>query len=106
MDTVPRNGKRNRTATILPIKPGSDRGSTSSPYNGNASLDGNGNKDDASETRRRLTFTVEEAAFLLNISRGLAYELVARGEIGSIRLGRRIVIPRIVLEELTGSTTD
>lgn len=102
MDTVPSNGKRNQTATILPIKPGSDRGSTSSPHDD----DGNGNGDDDSETPRRLTFTVAEAAFLLNISRGLAYELVARGELGSIRLGRRIVIPRIVLEELTGSTID
>ncbi len=101
MDTVPSNGNqtRNRTATILPIS-GSDRGPTSPPH------DDGGNGDDASETRPRLTFTVDEAAYLLNISRGLAYELVARGELGSIRLGRRIVIPRVVLEELTGTSID
>ncbi|MDA8366480.1 MAG: helix-turn-helix domain-containing protein [Actinomycetota bacterium] len=54
-------------------------------------------------TPQRLVFTVDEAAYLLSISRGLAYELVARGELPSIRLGRRIVIPRVVLEELTGT---
>jgi len=101
MDTVPRDKRTgNRTAAILPINPGSDRGLTSPPHDEG----GNGRGDDPSETPRRLTFTVDEAAFLLNISRGLAYELVARGELGSIRLGRRIVIPRVVLEELTGTT--
>ncbi len=48
----------------------------------------------------RLVFTVDEAAYLLNISRALAYDLVARGEVPSIRLGRRIVIPRRQLEIL------
>ena len=41
----------------------------------------------------RLTLTVEEAAAVLGISRALAYELVRRGEIPSVRLGRRIVVP-------------
>jgi excisionase family DNA binding protein len=31
---------------------------------------------------------------VLGISRALAYELVARGELPSIRLGRRVVVPR------------
>jgi excisionase family DNA binding protein len=51
----------------------------------------------------RLVLTVDEAAYLLNISRGLAYELVARGELPAIRLGRRIVIPRVAMEELLGT---
>ncbi len=46
----------------------------------------------------RLTLTVEEAAQLLGISRALGYELVGRGELPSIRLGRRIVVPREALE--------
>jgi excisionase family DNA binding protein len=41
----------------------------------------------------RLTVTVEEAAAALGISRGLAYALVRRGDIPSVRLGRRIVVP-------------
>ena len=36
----------------------------------------------------------------LGISRSLAYELVRRGEIPSLRLGRRIVVPVRALEEL------
>jgi excisionase family DNA binding protein len=48
----------------------------------------------------RLVLSVTEAAGLLGISRGLAYELVARGELPSLRLGRRIVVPRRALEDL------
>ncbi len=47
-----------------------------------------------------MTLTVEEAAALLGISRTLGYELVARRELPSLRLGRRIVVPRRALEEL------
>ena len=56
----------------------------------------------------RLTLTVDEAGRLLGISRALAYELVARGELPSLRLGRRIVIPRRALERMVeeaGSST-
>ncbi len=48
----------------------------------------------------RLTLTVEEAAQLLGISRALSYDLEARGELPSIRLGRRIVVLRRALEAL------
>ena len=48
----------------------------------------------------RLTLTVEEAACLLGISRALGYELVARGQLPSVRLGRRIVVPRRALDAL------
>jgi excisionase family DNA binding protein len=51
-------------------------------------------------TAVRLTFTVAEAARCLGISRTLAYELVARGELPSVRLGRRLVIPRRALERI------
>ena len=47
-----------------------------------------------------LVYTVGEVAGLLGISRTLAYELVARGAIAHVRLGRRIVIPRHALEQL------
>ena len=48
----------------------------------------------------RLTLSVEEAAHLLGISRALAYELVRRGDLPRLQLGRRIVVPRMALEEL------
>jgi excisionase family DNA binding protein len=51
----------------------------------------------------RLTLRVEEAAGLLGISRALAYELVNRGELPALRLGRRIVVPRAALEALVAS---
>lgn len=42
----------------------------------------------------RATITVEEAAEVLGpIGRGTAYEAVRRGEIPSLRLGRRILVP-------------
>ncbi len=41
----------------------------------------------------RLTYTVDEVAKMLGISRGLAYEMVNRGELPSIRLGRRVLVP-------------
>jgi excisionase family DNA binding protein len=49
--------------------------------------------------------TVEEAAEVLGISRGLGYELVRSGELPSLRLGHRVVIPRRVVDELLASVT-
>jgi len=51
-------------------------------------------------TNERLTMTVEEAAEILGISRALAYSLVARQELPSLKLGRRVVIPRQALDRL------
>ena len=52
------------------------------------------------ETTSRLTVTVSEAAELLGISRAHAYECVRTGELPSVSLGRRVVIPRRALELL------
>ncbi len=46
-----------------------------------------------------VVLTVREAARLLRISRHLAYDLVHQGRLPSIRLGRRILIPRHGLEQ-------
>jgi excisionase family DNA binding protein len=51
----------------------------------------------------RLTVTVTEAAEILGLSRTSAYELVWAGALPSVRLGRRIVISRRVLEDLVGA---
>jgi excisionase family DNA binding protein len=50
-----------------------------------------------------LTLTVEQAAAMLGVSRGVAYEAVRAGQIPSIRLGRRILVPRARLLELLGA---
>ena len=53
------------------------------------------------EQNEPLTITVEEAGRRLGISRGLAYELVRRGEIPAIRLGcRRLVVPAGAVEAI------
>ena len=41
--------------------------------------------------------TVDEAARLLRISRGLAFEAARRGDIPTIRIGRRILVPTALL---------
>ncbi len=51
-------------------------------------------------THERLVYTVAEVQELLGLSRGLAYEAINRGEIPSLRIGRRILIPRAALERL------
>lgn len=48
----------------------------------------------------RLCITVPEAASMMGICRNFAYELVREGKLPSIRLGKRILIPRIALEEM------
>jgi excisionase family DNA binding protein len=50
----------------------------------------------------RLVYTVGEAAALLGLGRSTAYDLVARGELRAVRLGRRLFVPRPVLAELLG----
>ncbi len=55
---------------------------------------------DAVSPQSRLTLTVEEVAATLGISRAFAYEAVRRGEIPSIRIGRRVLVPRAALERL------
>ena len=48
----------------------------------------------------RMTLTVTEVAELLGIGRSAAYEACQLGQIPTIRIGRRILIPRAALERL------
>jgi excisionase family DNA binding protein len=48
----------------------------------------------------RLTLTVDETRKKLGLSRGLIYQAIHKGEIPSVRIGRRILIPRAALEKL------
>ena len=49
-----------------------------------------------------LTYSVETAATMLGISRALAYQLVRGGDLPSIKLGCRVVMPRAALLRLVG----
>lgn len=51
---------------------------------------------------RRMTFSVEEAAAILGVSKSKIYDSVRAGELRGVQVGRRIVIPCDVLEELLG----
>jgi len=48
----------------------------------------------------RATLDVDEAAELLGLSRDATYAAVAAKQIPSLRIGRRIVIPRAALERM------
>lgn len=54
----------------------------------------------ASGPLQKPTLRVEEAADLLGISRRSAYRACARGDIPSIRIGRRLVVPASRLAKL------
>ena len=57
----------------------------------------------------KIIYTVDEAAILLGISRPSAYNGIERGEIPHIRIGKRILVPRVALEKLltnAGNATD
>ena len=52
-----------------------------------------------------LVLNAEEAARALRVSKWQIYESVKRGEIGSVRLGRSLRIPRAAIEALINSST-
>jgi excisionase family DNA binding protein len=51
----------------------------------------------------KLTLTVKETAQLLGLSRNSAYQGVLTGEIPYIKVGKRILIPRLALERMLAS---
>lgn len=52
------------------------------------------------QNSERLTYSVREAAQVLGLSRNSAYQAVLRGEIHHVRIGRRILIPRVQLDRM------
>jgi len=54
------------------------------------------------ELKDKTTISVEEAAPILGISRGAAYQAAKTGELPTLRIGRRIVVPVIPLLKLIG----
>lgn len=56
-------------------------------------------------TQERMTLTVEEAARALGIGRASAYLAVKTGELPTVRIGRRLLVPRHRLDALLGCET-
>lgn len=52
------------------------------------------------DPRTRPTLTVDETAAVLGIARSTAYESVRNGEIPSIKVGRRRLVPTAALRRL------
>ena len=50
------------------------------------------------------TMTISEAARILGISRSAAYRAAAKGEIPTIRIGGRLLVPTAKLREMLGLT--
>ena len=50
----------------------------------------------------RATITIVEAAHRLGIGRNQAYEAAKRGEIPSIKIGKRLLVPKAALEKMLG----
>ena len=55
------------------------------------------NKDDANDS---LVLTPTETAKILRIGRGTVYEQIRNGTIPSIRMGRKILVPKAALIEM------
>jgi len=64
--------------------------------------DGVINLDEGASRRRdgSLLLPVPEAARLLGIGTTLCWEMVHGGQLPSVRLGRRVLIPRVAVERL------
>jgi excisionase family DNA binding protein len=52
----------------------------------------------------RRTYTIEESARILGIGRNQAYDAAKRGELPTVRLGRRLLVPRDALEKFLAAT--
>jgi excisionase family DNA binding protein len=84
--------------------------SSAAPQHTSESADNGARVSPISKPERR-TYTVDEAAEILGISRSFAYELVKRRELPARCLGRRIVIPKRALDDFldggsAGTTRD
>jgi excisionase family DNA binding protein len=53
------------------------------------------------ESERR-TYKIEEAGRLLGIGRNQAYEAARRGDLPTIRIGKRLLVPKAVLDRMLG----
>lgn len=52
--------------------------------------------------RNRKLYTPGEAAQVLGVGRSTVYDLIARGEVAGIRVGRRVFVTAATLEDLIG----
>lgn len=56
------------------------------------------------EARKRLTISVPEAGELLGVGKDAAYRAAERGEIPTLKIGRRLVVPVAKLLAMVGES--
>ena len=66
-------------------------------------VSGETSADDRPVTRR--TYHIEEVAKLFGIGRNAAYEAAKRGDFPTIKLGKRIVAPRMAIDRMLDGDT-
>jgi excisionase family DNA binding protein len=53
-----------------------------------------------------LTYRVSEAARVLGVGLGTAYQLIRAKKLRSVRVGRKLLVPKIAVLEFLGNATD
>lgn len=54
----------------------------------------------------KVVYTVDEVAEIMRVSRPTAYAGVRSGAIPSIRIGKRLLVPRVALERMLAGQTE
>jgi excisionase family DNA binding protein len=52
------------------------------------------------DSTMRLTYNIEEVGRLLGIGRNQAYEAAKRGDFPTIKIGKRLLVPRAALDRM------
>jgi excisionase family DNA binding protein len=48
----------------------------------------------------RQTYTIEQAAKIIGVSRNTGYDAAKSGQLPTIKVGRRLLVPRVALERM------
>ena len=75
---------------------------TSDKMEGEGEARGGGRREPRRLGDSKLCYTVPEAAELLRVSRNTGYELAKSGEIPIIKIGSRMIVPRVKFHEKFG----
>jgi excisionase family DNA binding protein len=52
------------------------------------------------QNKERKTYTIEEAAHLLGVGRNQCYEAARSGSIPTLKIGKRILVPKAALDRM------
>ncbi|MDR5727950.1 MAG: helix-turn-helix domain-containing protein [Terriglobia bacterium] len=59
---------------------------------------------DMQDELKAITYRIEEAAQLLGIGRNTAYEAARTGQLPTVRIGKRLLVPKVALDKLLNGT--